>query len=217
MKMNKLIDHTLLKADATRDMIKKLCDEAITYDFASVCVNSSWVSYCAQQLNGSTVKVCSVVGFPLGAMSTKAKAYETQCVIEDGADEIDMVMNIGAFKDQDYELVQKDIEAVVEAANHHCVKVILETCLLTKEEIIKACELCVAAKATYVKTSTGFSLRGATIDDVKLMKSVVKDNAKVKAAGGVKSYEDLLAMVDAGANRIGSSSGVMLMESMKNK
>ncbi len=210
--MNKLIDHTLLKADATREQITKLCEEAKQYDFASVCVNSGWVAYCAQQLKDSDVKVCSVVGFPLGAMSTKAKAFETKCVIEDGGDEIDMVMNIGALKDKDYALVQKDVEAVVEAAQGHCVKVILETCLLSEEEIKKACELCVAAKATFVKTSTGFSTRGATIDDVKLMKSVVKEQALVKAAGGVKSYADLQAMVEAGASRIGSSSGVMLMQ-----
>lgn len=210
--MNKLIDHTLLKADATKAQITQLCEEAKLYDFASVCVNSSWVAYCAAQLANSDVKVCSVVGFPLGAMSTKAKAYEATCVIEDGADEIDMVMNIGALKDKDYALVQSDIEAVVAAAQKHCVKVILETCLLSEEEIVKACELCVAAKATFVKTSTGFSTRGATIEDVTLMKSVVKDNALVKAAGGVKTYADLEAMVAAGAARIGSSSGVMLMQ-----
>lgn len=210
--MNKLIDHTLLKADATKAQITQLCEEAKQYDFASVCVNSSWVAYCAAQLANSDVKVCSVVGFPLGAMSTKAKAYEATCVIEDGADEIDMVMNIGALKDKDYALVQSDIEAVVAAAQKHCVKVILETCLLSEEEIVKACELCVAAKAMFVKTSTGFSTRGATIEDVTLMKSVVKDNALVKAAGGVKTYADLEAMVAAGAARIGSSSGVMLMQ-----
>lgn len=210
--MNKLIDHTLLKADATKAQITTLCEEAKQYDFASVCVNSSWVSYCAAQLANSDVKVCSVVGFPLGAMATKAKAYEAACVIEDGADEIDMVMNIGALKDKNYALVQSDIEAVVKAAQNHCVKVILETCLLSEEEIVKACELCVAAKATFVKTSTGFSTRGATIEDVILMKSVVKDNALVKAAGGVKTYADLEAMVAAGAARIGSSSGVMLMQ-----
>lgn len=210
--MNKLIDHTLLKADATKAQITTLCEEAKQYDFASVCVNSSWVSYCAAQLANSDVKVCSVVGFPLGAMATKAKAYEAACVIEDGADEIDMVMNIGALKGKNYALVQSDIETVVKAAQNHCVKVILETCLLSEEEIVKACELCVAAKATFVKTSTGFSTRGATIEDVILMKSVVKDNALVKAAGGVKTYADLEAMVAAGAARIGSSSGVMLMQ-----
>ena len=215
--MNKLIDHTLLKADATKQQITTLCEEAKQYDFASVCVNSGWVSYCAKQLANTNVKVCSVVGFPLGAMSTKAKAFEAKCVIEDGADEIDMVMNIGALKDKDYALVQSDIEAVVAAAQGHCVKVILETCLLSEAEIVKACELCVDAKATFVKTSTGFSTRGATIADVTLMKSVVKDNALVKAAGGVKSYEDLQAMVEAGASRIGSSSGVMLMQHQEAK
>lgn len=213
--MNKLIDHTLLKADSTKEAITKLCEEAKEYDFASVCVNSSWVSYCKEQLKGSSVNVCSVVGFPLGAMCTKAKAFETQCVIEDGGDEVDMVMNIGALKEGNYELVLNDIKAVVEAAKGHCVKVILETCLLSEEEIRKACELCVEAKATFVKTSTGFSTRGATVEDVKIMKSVVKDNAFIKAAGGVRSVDDLKAMVEAGASRIGTSSGVALMQDTK--
>lgn len=213
--MNKLIDHTLLKADSTKEAITKLCEEAKEYDFASVCVNSSWVSYCKEQLKGSGVNVCSVVGFPLGAMCTKAKAFETQCVIEDGGDEVDMVMNIGALKEGNYELVLNDIKAVIEAAKGHCVKVILETCLLSEEEIRKACELCVEAKATFVKTSTGFSTRGATVEDVKIMKSVVKDNAFIKAAGGVRSVDDLKAMVEAGASRIGTSSGVALMQDTK--
>lgn len=213
--MNKLIDHTLLKADATKEAITKLCNEAKEYDFASVCVNSGWVSYCKEQLKGSDVNVCSVVGFPLGAMCTKAKAFETECVIEDGGDEIDMVMNIGALKDGDYDLVLNDIKAVVAAAKGHCVKVILETCLLSEEEIKKACELCVEAKATFVKTSTGFSTRGATLEDVQIMKSVVKENALIKAAGGVRSAADLKAMVEAGASRIGTSSGVALMQDKK--
>lgn len=213
--MNKLIDHTLLKADATKEAITKLCNEAKEYDFASVCVNSGWVSYCKEQLKDSDVNVCSVVGFPLGAMCTKAKAFETECVIEDGGDEIDMVMNIGALKDKDYDLVLNDIKAVVEAAKGHCVKVILETCLLSEEEIKKACELCVEAKATFVKTSTGFSTRGATLEDVQIMKSVVKENALIKAAGGVRSAADLKAMVESGASRIGTSSGVALMQDKK--
>lgn len=213
--MNKLIDHTLLKADATKEAITKLCDEAKEYDFASVCVNSGWVSYCKEQLKGSDVNVCSVVGFPLGAMCTKAKAFETACVIEDGGDEIDMVMNIGALKDGNDELVLNDIKAVVEAAKGHCVKVILETCLLSEEEIKKACKLCVEAKATFVKTSTGFSTRGATLEDVQIMKAVVKEDALIKAAGGVRSAADLKAMVEAGASRIGTSSGVALMQDKK--
>lgn len=215
--MNKLIDHTLLKADATKEAITKLCNEAKEYDFASVCVNSGWVSYCKEQLAGSRVNVCSVVGFPLGAMCSKAKAFETQCVIEDGGDEIDMVMNIGALKDKNYELVLNDIKAVVKAANGHCVKVILETCLLSEDEIRKACELCVEAKATFVKTSTGFATRGATVEDVKIMKSVVKENALIKAAGGVRNVQDLEAMVQAGASRIGTSSGVALMQDKQAK
>ncbi|NBK97470.1 MAG: deoxyribose-phosphate aldolase [Erysipelotrichia bacterium] len=210
--MNKLIDHTLLKADATKEAITKLCEEAKQYDFASVCVNSGWVAYCAKYLQDCDVKVCSVVGFPLGAMSSKAKAFETKCVIEDGGDEIDMVMNIGALKDRDDDLVLADIKAVVAAAQGHCVKVILETCLLTQEEIVRACKLCVEANATFVKTSTGFSTRGAVIEDVKLMKDTVQDKALVKAAGGVRNMADLKAMVEAGASRIGTSSGVALMQ-----
>lgn len=209
--MNKYIDHTLLKADATEDKIRVLCSEAKEYNFASVCVNTYWVPFCASLLKGTDVKVCTVVGFPLGAMSTKAKAFETRDAVENGAGEIDMVINIGEMKAGHYEAVQKDIEAVVDAAQGHCVKVILENCLLTKDEIVKACELCVKAKATFVKTSTGFSTSGANIEDVKLMKEAVKGNCKVKAAGGVRTYEDMENMIQAGADRIGTSAGVQLM------
>lgn len=209
--MNKYIDHTLLKADATYDKIEILCKEAKEYDFASVCVNTYWVKKCAELLQGTDVKVCTVVGFPLGAMSTEAKAFETSNAIKDGAQEIDMVINIGEMKAAHYNEVKKDIEAVVKAANGHYVKVILENCLLSKEEIIKACELCVEAKATFVKTSTGFSTSGANIEDVKLMKESVKGHCKVKAAGGVRSYEDMKNMIAAGADRIGTSAGVQLM------
>lgn len=151
MKLNKYIDHTLLKADATQDKIETLCKEAKEYDFASVCVNTYWVPFCAKQLEGSDVKVCTVVGFPLGAMSSNAKAFETKDAIEHGASEIDMVLNIGEMKAGHYDVVRDDVKAVVEAAKGHCVKVILETCLLTKEEIVKACELCIEAGATFVK------------------------------------------------------------------
>lgn len=216
MELNKYIDHTLLKADATKEKITTLCEEAKQHDFASVCVNSYWVSYCAEQLKGTDVKVCTVIGFPLGAMSSAAKAFETAQAIKDGASEVDMVLNIGEMKAGNYEAVRKDIEAVVAAADGHCVKVILENCLLSKEEIVKACELCMQAKATFVKTSTGFSTSGATIEDVKLMKATVKDVCKVKAAGGVRTYEDMEAMIAAGADRIGTSAGVQLMNHEEN-
>lgn len=216
MKLNKYIDHTLLKADATQDKIETLCKEAKEYDFASVCVNTYWVPFCAKQLEGSDVKVCTVVGFPLGAMSSNAKAFETKDAIEHGASEIDMVLNIGEMKAGHYDVVRDDVKAVVEAAKGHCVKVILETCLLTKEEIVKACELCIEAGATFVKTSTGFSTRGATVEDVKLMKETVKDKCLVKAAGGVRCRADLDNMIEEGADRIGTSAGVALMQDKTN-
>ncbi len=216
MKLNKYIDHTLLKADATQDKIETLCKEAKEYDFASICVNTYWVPFCAKQLEGSDVKVCTVVGFPLGAMSSNAKAFETKDAIEHGASEIDMVLNIGEMKAGHYDVVRDDVKAVVEAAKGHCVKVILETCLLTKEEIVKACELCIEAGATFVKTSTGFSTRGATVEDVKLMKETVKDKCLVKAAGGVRCRADLDNMIEAGADRIGTSAGVALMQDKTN-
>lgn len=213
--MNKLIDHTLLKADATRDQIAKLCQEAKEYDFMSVCVNSYWVPFCVEQLAGTDVKVCTVVGFPLGAMSTAAKAWETKVAIEQGAKEIDMVLNIGELKGKNYDVVREDVRAVVEAAKGNIVKVILETCLLTDEEIVKASELCVEAGAHFVKTSTGFSTEGANPRVVKLMKDTVGDKAEVKAAGGVRSAEDVEKMVEAGATRIGTSSGIKLVAGEK--
>lgn len=211
MKINKYIDHTLLKADASKEQIKVLCEEAITYDFASVCVNSYWVETCKKLLKGSDVKVCTVVGFPLGAMSTEAKAFEARQAVLDGADELDMVINIGALKAGDDTAVQSDIEAVIKAAQGACVKVILETCLLSKAEIVRGCEICADAKADYVKTSTGFSTAGATKADVLLMKEAVKSRCKVKAAGGISSYEDMMTMIQAGADRIGTSKGVALI------
>ena len=211
MKASKYIDHTLLKADATQDKIEKLCREAVEYDFASVCVNTYWVPFCAGKLKDSDVKVCTVVGFPLGAMSSKAKAFETAQAVEDGADEIDMVMNIGELKAGHYDAVIKDIEMVVEAAKGKIVKNIIETCLLTDEEIVKASQLTVEAKADFVKTSTGFSTAGANPRVVKIMRDAVKGKAKIKAAGGVRSSSDLKEMIAAGADRIGTSSGVALM------
>lgn len=213
--MNNYIDHTLLKADAKKQDIEKLCEEAKQYHFASVCVNAYWVPTCASLLQGSDVKVCTVVGFPLGAMASEAKAFETQNAIAQGAEEIDMVLNIGELKAGNDDVVKQDIEAVVKAASGKCVKVILETCLLTKEEIKRACELCVEAKATFVKTSTGFSTSGANIEDVKLMKETVQGKCKVKAAGGIRCYEDMQKMIEAGADRIGTSAGVKLMQNQE--
>lgn len=210
-----LIDHTLLKQDATKEQIEKLCEEAKTYTFASVCVNPTWVNLSAKLLQESPVKVCTVIGFPLGASTSAVKAFETTDAIENGADEIDMVINVGALKGQDHELVQKDIEAVVNAAKGKAiVKVILETCLLTKEEIKVASELSKAAGADFVKTSTGFSTGGATVEDVKLMRETVGPDLGVKASGGVRSLEDVQAMVEVGATRIGASSGVAIMQGL---
>lgn len=212
MNYNKMIDHTVLKADTPLETVKRICDEAMEYGFASVCINPCHVAYCADYLKDSDVNVCTVIGFPLGANTSATKAFETKDAIASGADEIDMVMNIGALKDKNYDLVRDDVKAVVEAANGTLVKVILETCLLTEDEIKKACELCVEAKADFVKTSTGFSTRGATIEDVKIMKAAVQGKAKVKAAGGVRTHEDMVKIVEAGADRIGTSAGCSLVE-----
>ena len=214
--MNKTIDHTLLKQNATKQQIITLCEEARTYDFASVCVNPTWVKTCAEQLDGSDVKVCTVIGFPLGATTTAVKVFETKNAIENGASEIDMVINIGALKDKHMSLVTEDIRAVKEAAGKNIVKVIIETCLLSDDEKILACRAVLDAKADFVKTSTGFSVAGATVEDVKLMKSVVGTQALVKAAGGVRTYDDLIAMIEAGADRIGTSAGVQLLNKQTN-
>lgn len=211
MKKSKYIDHTLLKPQSTKSQIENLCQEAMEYDFASVCVNPCWVKYCASLLKDSDVMVCTVIGFPLGATTSQTKAFETRQAIENGADEVDMVMNIGALKDKNYDLVIEDIQAVVEAANGKCVKVILETCLLDDEEIVKACDCCVKAKATFVKTSTGFSTAGANPHVVDIMVKAVDGKCLVKAAGGVKTPEDMDEMIKIGANRIGTSSGVQLI------
>lgn len=212
MNYNKMIDHTVLKADTPLETVKRICDEAMEYGFASVCINPCHVAYCADYLKDSDVNVCTVIGFPLGANTSAVKAFETKDAIANGADEIDMVMNIGTLKDKNYDLVRDDVKAVVEAANGTLVKVILETCLLTEDEIKKACELCVEAKADYVKTSTGFSTRGATIEDVRIMKEAVHGKAKVKAAGGVRTPEDMVKIVAAGADRIGTSAGCSLVK-----
>ena len=212
MPINKLIDHTLLKADATDAEVTQVLAEALKYDFASVCIQPCHVSYAAQYLKGSDVKVCTVIGFPLGANTSAVKAFETADAIQNGADEIDMVINIGALKDGQDETVLNDIVAVVQAAQDKTVKVILETCLLSEEEIVKACQLCMQAKADFVKTSTGFSTGGATIENVRIMKAAIDDTMQVKAAGGIRTYEDLLKMVEAGASRIGTSAGCSIMQ-----
>ncbi len=215
--MNKYIDHTLLKQDSTKAQINTLCEEAMQYDFASVCVNPYWVPFCAEKLAQSDVMVCTVVGFPLGATTSKTKAFETKEAIENGADEVDMVINIGALKDRDFDYIVSDIKAVVDAANGKCVKVIIETCLLTDEEIVLACEACLSAKATFVKTSTGFSKAGATVEAVVLMKKTVKDECLIKAAGGIRDYNGLVEMIEKGANRIGTSSGIQLLNKENQK
>ena len=213
MKLNKYIDHTLLKADATKDQIEKLCNEAREYDFASVCVNSCWVAYCKSLLKDTDVEVCTVIGFPLGAMSSISKAYETKEALADGADEFDMVINIGALKTGNLDYVTDDIAAVVNAANGRTVKVIIETCLLTDEEKVAACKCAVAAGSTFVKTSTGFSKAGANEYDVRLMAEAVKGTGLlVKAAGGIRSYDDAVKMIEAGAERIGTSNGIDIMK-----
>ncbi len=207
-----MIDHTILKADATKAEIVKIVEEAKEYLFASVCVNPTWVKTAAEMLASTPeVKVCTVIGFPLGASTSETKAYETKNAIENGANEIDMVINIAALKDQQDEVVENDIRAVVEAAKGKAiVKVIIETCLLTMEEKVRACELSVKAGADFVKTSTGFSTGGATVEDIRLMRQTVGPEIGVKASGGVRSREDALAMVEAGATRIGASSGVSI-------
>ncbi|MEH6936350.1 deoxyribose-phosphate aldolase [Bacillus sp. JJ664] len=208
-----LVDHTLLRADARKEEILKLAEEANEFSFASVCVNPTWVSYASELLKESTVKVCTVIGFPLGANTPEVKAFETKNAIENGADEVDMVINIAALKDSNNELVERDIRAVVEAANGKAlVKVIIETCLLTDEEKVRACELSVKAGADFVKTSTGFSTGGATVEDVALMRKTVGANVGVKASGGVRNLKDLENVVSVGATRIGTSSGVKIVQ-----
>ncbi|KOS67986.1 deoxyribose-phosphate aldolase [Lysinibacillus contaminans] len=214
-KYAKMIDHTLLKAEATKEQIEKICAEAKQFGFASVCVNPTWVKLCSELLQNTEVLVCTVIGFPLGANTSAVKAFEAKDAIANGAKEVDMVINIGALKDKNYELVQADIAAVVEAAKGSAiVKVIIESCLLTDEEKVKACELSVAAGADFVKTSTGFSTGGATAEDIALMRKTVGPDLGVKASGGVRSLEDMQKMVEAGATRIGASSGVAIMNGL---
>ncbi|MGX8709515.1 MAG: deoxyribose-phosphate aldolase [bacterium] len=213
MELETYIDHTLLKPNATKGQIETLCKEAREHHFASVCVNSYYVPLANTLLKDSGVTVCCVVGFPLGAMSTQGKASETKQAVQDGAGEVDMVINIGALLDGDYEAVLQDIRAVAREAHPKALlKVIIETCLLNDDQKVKACELAVEAGADFVKTSTGFSTGGATVHDVELMKRTVQGKAKVKASGGVRTYEDAMNMIHAGADRIGTSNGVKMME-----
>jgi deoxyribose-phosphate aldolase len=217
MEIAKYIDHTLLKPEATKEQIEKLCNEAKQYNFASVCVNPTWVKLASDILKGTDVKVCTVIGFPLGANTPETKAFEAVNAVTNGAEEIDMVMNIGALKSGDTELVQKDIEAVVNAVKDKAlVKVIIETSLLTEDEKVTACQLSVQAGAHYVKTSTGFSTGGATVEDVALMRKTVGPNVGVKASGGVRTAEDAKAMIEAGASRIGASSGTAIVDEYQN-
>jgi len=213
--LSSYIDHTLLKQDADIKSIKQLCKEADEYNFCSVCVNSCYVKDAKEFLKNKNVKVCSVVGFPLGAMSSKAKAYEAKCAIEDGADEIDMVINVGWVKSNRYDLVQNDIKELRDACSGVVLKVILETALLSEDEIKKVCEISKSIKVDFVKTSTGFSTRGASFEDIKIMKRVVGDDVCIKASGGIRSYEKAKDMIEAGANRLGTSSGIAIVQGNK--
>ena len=212
MGLNKYIDHTILKATASSTDVQKLCEEAIEHEFYSVCVNGCYVADAKHLLQGTDVKVAAVVGFPLGAMTTAAKVFEAKEAVENGASEIDMVINIAKLKDGEFEFVENEIRQIKEAIGDNILKVIIETCYLTDEEKVKACELSLAAKADFVKTSTGFGTGGATYEDVKLMKSVVGNNAKVKASGGVRDKETAQKYVDLGVERLGTSSGIEIVK-----
>ena len=212
MNYNRIIDHTLLAPDATESQIKKICDEAKEHHFASVCVNPSWVSFCAKELKGTDSKVCTVIGFPLGATSTKSKEEELKQAIADGAEELDMVINIGKLKDHQDEYVENEIHALKQLCGNLVLKVIIETCLLTDEEKVRVCLLAKKAGADFVKTSTGFSKGGATKEDVALMRKTVGPEMGVKASGGVRTKEDMEDMIKAGATRIGTSHGCELIK-----
>ena len=212
MGLNKYIDHTILKATASSSDVQKLCEEAIEHEFYSVCVNGCYVADAKHLLQGTDVKVAAVVGFPLGSMTTAAKVFEAKEAIENGASEIDMVINVAKLKDGEFEFVENEIRQIKEAIGDNVLKVIIETCYLTDEEKVKACELSLVAKADFVKTSTGFGNGGATYEDVKLMKSVVGDNAKVKASGGVRDKETAQKYVELGAERLGTSSGIDIVK-----
>ena len=212
MNLAKVIDHTLLKPTATREQIETLCREAAEHGFCSVCVNPYWVALAAQLLKGTGVKTCTVIGFPLGANTTAVKVFEAKTALENGADELDMVINIGALKSKDYDTVLQDIRALRALGDNFVLKVIIETSELTDEEKVKACELAAEAKADFVKTSTGFTKGGATVHDVALMKKSIPAGMQVKASGGVRTREDAEAMLAAGATRLGASSGIKIVE-----
>lgn len=212
MELNKYIDHTILKADAQEAAVARVCDEALEHNFASVCVNSSYVPFVAEKLKGSDVKVCTVVGFPLGAMSAAGKVEETKAAVAQGADEVDMVINVAFLKDKKYDAVRDEIADIKKACGERILKVIIETCYLTDEEKVKACELSLEAGADFVKTSTGFGTGGATFEDVALMKKTVGDKAKVKASGGVRDRETALKYIEIGAERLGTSSGIAIVQ-----
>ncbi|HDP1313423.1 deoxyribose-phosphate aldolase [Enterococcus faecalis] len=212
MELNRMIDHTILKPEATEAAIQKIIDEAKEYNFFSVCINPCWVAFASEQLADTDVAVCTVIGFPLGANTPEVKAYEAADAIKNGANEVDMVINIGALKSQQYDYVRQDIQGVVDAAKGKAlVKVIIETALLTDEEKVKACELAKEAGADFVKTSTGFSTGGAKVADIRLMRETVGPDMGVKASGGVHNAEEALAMIEAGATRIGASTGVAIV------
>lgn len=205
------IDHTNLKPDATAYQIEVLCDEAIQYNFYSVCVNPCWISLAHKKLKNSSVQICTVIGFPLGANLTSTKIAESQQTFDLGVDEFDMVMNIGAAKESDWNFIDDEVRQVVETVHGKCVKVIIETCLLTKDEIIKACKTCEKAGACFVKTSTGFNREGATLENIAIMKSAISSSMGIKAAGGIRDKDTALAMIDAGATRIGTSASVTIV------
>lgn len=211
MELNKYIDHTNLKQDMSEQDLIKLVNEAKEYDFFSICVNPCWVKQASELLAGSNTKVCSVIGFPLGANTTNIKVLEAKEAIANGASEIDMVINVSKLKDKDYEYVYNEIKKIKEAIGNNVLKVIIEACLLTNDEKMIACQIIMKAGANFVKTSTGMSTGGATVEDVKLMKEVVGDTTLIKAAGGVRTYEDAISMIEAGANRIGTSGGVKIV------
>ncbi|HCS29731.1 MAG: deoxyribose-phosphate aldolase [Enterococcus italicus] len=212
MELNRMIDHTILKADATRESVQTIIDEAKKHHFYSVCVNPTWVAFASEQLKNEPVAVCTVIGFPLGANTSATKAFETTDAIQNGADEVDMVINIGALKDGDDAYVRQDIEAVVAAAKDRAlVKVIIETALLTEEEIIRACELAKLAGADFVKTSTGFSRAGAKVEHIRIMRATVGPEMGVKASGGIHNEAEAVAMVEAGATRLGTSASIAII------
>ena len=213
-KLSKYIDHTLLKPSATKKEIDILCNQALEYNFMSVCINPVHVSFCSKILNKSNIKICTVVGFPLGANKLIQKCAETSAAIDEGAKEIDMVMNIGSFKDKNYDFVLSEIQSVVLSANKNIVKVIIETGLLSRSEIIRACNIVNDSDAHFIKTSTGFAKKELTVSDIKLIKKNITSKKKIKASGGIKTLSKLRGMLDAGANRIGTSSGVQIMKEL---